>query len=213
MLADVIDVILNLSTLFAILIAPSFLLVAVWYRNSLKKSVFVWAKPEMVLITIVFFVLALILFIVGVSCVFSHFGYLDTQKFSVLAGSQYFNVGVICFMGLAGLTTSYFALRKLLVHAVVESGLVLNRGILPLPNSIQLLAWQEIADYYLVPDYPNASFTFIVQGENMQFSRVSVKVPIYLKEDFQFYLDKQLQTAQRERKNSEIGSRRYNPEN
>jgi hypothetical protein len=213
MLAEAIDVILNLSTLFAILIAPCFLLVAMWYRKSLKKAIFVWAKPEMVLITIVFFVMALILFIVGVSCVFSHFGYLDTQKFSVLAGSQYFNVGIICFMGLAGITSTYFSLRRLLVHAVVESGLVLNRGILPVPSSIQLLAWDEIADYYLVPDYPNASFTFIVQSEHMQFTRISVKVPIYLKEDFQFYLDKQLQAAQSERKSSEISSRRYNPEN
>lgn len=210
---DTINVILNLSSLFAILVAPSILLIAMWYRGSLGKAVFLWPKPEMVLITIVFFILALILFIVGVSCVFSHFGYLDTQKFTAIAAAQYFNVGLSCFLMLAGLSTLYLALRKLLVHSVIDTGLVLNRGILPVPRAIQMLAWDEIADYYVVPDYPNASFTFIVQESAMQFSRMSVKVPIYLKEEFQAYLDKQLQTAQTARNNSEIGSRRYFSEN
>lgn len=213
MLSTFIEAILNLSLLFAVVGAPSLLLMAHWYRKSLGKPVFVWAKPEMVLLTIVFFTIALVLFIVGVSCIFSHFGYLDTNKFPAIAAAQYLNVGVACFLLIAGLGTVYFSLRKLLVNVVLEHGIILNRGLLPRPRNIRALSWEIIADYYVVPDYPNATFTFIVQESSMRFGRVAVKVPIYLKEDFQNYLDKKLLSVQMERHNSEIGSRRFSSEN
>lgn len=213
MVASLIEVIFNLSLLFAIVAAPSLLVMAHWYRKGLGKAVFIWPKPEMVLLTIGFFILSLILFIVGVSCIFSHFGYLDTNKFPAIAAAQYLNVGLSCFLLIAGLTVMYISLRRLLVNVVMESGLVINKGLLPRPRAIKALAWEVIADYYVVPDYPNASFTFIVQESVMRFVRITVKVPIYLKDDFQGYLDKQLQTVQTARDNSEIGSTRYFSEN
>lgn len=213
MLSTFIEAVLNLSLLFAMLGAPSLLLIARWYRTSLGKHVFVWAKPEMVVLTIVFFTVALMLFIVGVSCIFSHFGYLDTNKFPAIAAAQYLNVGLACFLLITGLGTVYFSLRQLLVNVVLEHGIVLNRGLLPRPRNIRSMSWEIIADYYVVPDYPNATFTFIVHESAMHFGRVSVKVPIYLKEDFQGYLDKKLHSVQVERHNSEIGSRRFSSEN
>lgn len=191
-----VKLILNLSLLFSILVAPSVAILSFWYRKSLGKPVFVWHKSEMVLLTIVFFVISLLLLIVGVSCFFSYWGYLDSLKFQAITGSQFLNLGVSCFLGIGGLSLVYFALRKLLVQMVMPKGVVLNKGLLPVPNSNNMLEWDNIVDYYVVPDYPNAVFTFITSQHELTFERHSIKVPIYLKDDFQNYLDKEIYSAQ-----------------
>lgn len=213
MAAKLVYLILNMSMLFAILVAPSILMVSLWYRKSLGKPVFIWAKPEMVLLTIVFFIVALMLFIVGVSCFFTHFGYLDPIKFPAISTTQFFNLGLSCFLVIGGLGMVYYALRRLLVQMVMEKGLIMNKGLIPVPNALHVLNWDEIVDYYIVPDYPNVSFTFIISGKDLKYDRQSVKVPIYLKEDFQAYLDKKLYSAQTIRSGSEISSSRYFSEN
>lgn len=213
MAVKLIYLILNLSLLFAILVAPSILMVSVWYRKSLGKPVFQWHKPEMVLATIVFFILSLMLFIVGVSCFFTHFGYLDPLNFTAIARTQFFNLGLSCMLAIGGLVMVYFAMRNLLVQMVMEKGLIMNRAILPVPNATQFVKWSSIVDYYVVPDYPNVAFTFIVQSEELKYERESVKVPIYLKEDFQAYLDKQLYSPQTIHSGSETPSSRFFSEN
>ena len=213
MTAKLIYLTLNLSLLFAILIAPSILMVSLWYRKSLGKPVFQWHKPEMVLTTIVFFILTLVVFIVGVSCFFTHLGYLDPLNFAVLARTQFFNLGLSCMLVIAGLLMVYFAMRNLLIQMVMDDGIVMNKAILPVPTALRLIEWSSIADYYVVADYPNVAFTFIVQQGDLKYGRESIKVPIYLKEDFQSYLDKQLYSAQATRSGSETPSSRFFSEN
>jgi hypothetical protein len=213
MVAEIIDLMLNASLVFAMLLAPSLLVVAHWYRRSMGKPIFSWPKPEMVLLTIVFFILALMLFIVGVSCFFTYFGYLDPVKLPMFNIRQFFNLGLACFLAIGGLTMVYFCMRKILVQMVVENGLLLQRGLFPLRNSLRMLEWNQIVDYYIVPDYPNLTVTFIVAGDNMSFDRHSIKVPIYLKDDFQTFVDKQLYAAKSFESNSEISSSRYFSEN
>ena len=213
-----INLLLNISLLFALLIAPSILMVSLWYRKDQGKPVFIWPKPEMVILTIVFFVVSLSLFIVGVSCFFTHFGYLDPGKFSGIASNQFLNLGTSCMLLIAGLSTVYYALRRLLVQMVKEGGLVLNKGLLPFPNSLFVMEWKNIVDYYIVPDYPNVSFTFITNNidKELAYDRKSVKVPIYLKEDFQAFLDKKIYATQSDSSSdsdSEISPNRFFNEN
>ncbi len=186
--------------LFSLLLAPSILMVATWYRKDQGKPVFVWPKSEMVVLTIVFFVVSLSLFIVGVSCFFTYFGYLNPGKFSSIAGNHFLNLGISCMLLLVGISMIYYALRRLLVQMVKEGGLVFNRGLLPFPNSLFVIGWNDIVDYYVVPDYPNVAFTFITNHElkELTFERKSIKVPIYLKEDFQTFLDRKIYSTQSE---------------
>lgn len=209
MAIKLIHLVLNLSLLFAILIAPSILMVSLWYRKNLGKPVFQWHKPEMVLLTIVFFILSLVLFIVGVSCFFTYFGYLESIHIPGIAKAQFFNLGLSSMLLISGLVMVYFALRKVLVQMVMEKGIYLNKSLLPVPSATQMINWISIADYYQAPDYPNVAFTFIVQEDQMKYTRETVKVPHYLKEDFQSYLDKQLYSAQAIRSGSETPSSRY----
>ncbi|MBK9452103.1 MAG: hypothetical protein IPN95_22320 [Bacteroidetes bacterium] len=213
MAAEVIDLMLNLSLLFAVLIAPSLLMLSVWYKKSLGKPVFIWPKSEMVLLTIVFFIVALVLFIVGVSCIFTYFGYLDPIRFAGINVRQFLNLGLCCNLAVIGLAMVYMGMRNMLVQMVMEKGIVMTRGILPLRNSVKLLEWSQIVDYYVVPDYPNVNITFIVAVEPMRFQRQSIKVPVYLKDEFQTFLDEGLQASKSPKTGSEISSSRYFSEN
>ncbi len=213
MAAEVIDLMLNLSLLFAVLIAPSLLMLSVWYKKSLGKPVFIWPKSEMVLLTIVFFIVALVLFIVGVSCIFTYFGYLDPIRFAGINVRQFLNLGLCCNLAVIGLAMVYMGMRNMLVQMVMEKGIVMTRGILPLRNSVKLLEWSQIVDYYVVPDYPNVNITFIVAVEAMRFQRQSIKVPVYLKDEFQTFLDEGLQASKSPKTGSEISSSRYFSEN
>ena len=213
MAAEVIDLMLNLSLLFAVLIAPSLLMLSVWYKKSLGKPVFIWPKSEMGLLTIVFFIVALVLFIVGVSCIFTYFGYLDPIRFAGINVRQFLNLGLCCNLAVIGLAMVYMGMRNMLVQMVMEKGIVMTRGILPLRNSVKLLEWSQIVDYYVVPDYPNVNITFIVAVEAMRFQRQSIKVPVYLKDEFQTFLDEGLQASKSPKTGSEISSSRYFSEN
>jgi hypothetical protein len=213
MAADIIDVLLNLSLVFAILVAPSTLLLSQWYKKSLGRPVFSWPKSEMVLLTILFFVVALVLFIVGVSCIFTYFGYLDPIRFPGINVRQFLNLGLACISSVAGLSILYMAMRSILVQMVMEQGVLLNIGLLPLRGSIRLLDWNHIVDYYVVPDYPNITVTFIVAVPDLQFERFAIKVPVYLKDEFQAYLDKGLNGARSPQAETGISSNRYFSEN
>lgn len=214
MTPKLIHLLLNLGLLFAILVGPSVFMVSMWYRKNQGKPVFYWPKSEMVLITISFFVLSLVLFIVGISCFFTYFGYLDPGGMAGYASTQFLNAGLACMFFIIGMSLVYMALRKLLVQMVMENGLLLNKGILPVPNSLFVLEWKQIVDYYVVPDYPNVSFTFIVSGDDLKFERKAIKVPIYLKEDFQAFLDKKIySSSSAQGSGSEISSSRFFSEN
>lgn len=213
MRVDLINLMLNLSLVFAILIAPSTLLLSLWYKKSLGKAVFSWPKSEMVLLTIVFFIVALVLFIVGVSCFFTYFGYLDPIRFPNFDVRQFFGLGLCCLFLVSGLALIYFSMRNMMVQLVIEKGILINRRVLPIGSSVRLLSFDQIVDYYIVPDYPNVTFTFIVAENELEFERQAIKVPVYLKDDFQTYLDEGMNASQAERNDSEISSRRYFSEN
>lgn len=183
---------LNISLIFSMLLAPVILASAIWYRRSLGKPTFVWNLPEMVVVTIVFFVASLLLVIVGVSCFFSQWGYLDSLHIQAGFRDQYFTLGVSCILFLAGFGLLYLAMRKLMVQVVMDKGILLNEKLFPLPGSLKMVQWNEICDYYIVPDYPNAICNFIVKTSDLSYDRYAIKVPIFLKEDFIAFLEKQI---------------------
>lgn len=203
-----INFLLNLSFVFALLAAPCLLVLAFWYRRNLGRPSFVWQKSELVLATIVYIVLSLILLVVGITSFCLHVGYIDSANFPI-SSEQFLFLGLACMVTFAGLSMLYLALRLTLVQMVMEEGVVLTRGLLPTQTSCDLLKWGEIVDYYVTPDYPNATFTFIVGQADLTFERRSIKVPIYLREDFQQYLDKKIYTAQNIRSSSEISSHNF----
>lgn len=204
-----IKLILNFSLLFSLLIAPCFVLMSYWYRRQLAKTLMIWKTPEMVIITITFSVIALILFIVGTSSFFTYFDVLDSARLRILDKDKFLSIGVICAISLLGLSLTYVAVRMLLVRVISEKGIVMNDRLFRIPDFRHVIQWHEISDYYLVSDYPNVIFTLIVQKQALQFERVSVRVPVYVREDFEELLENKMYSASAMRARADISSHKY----
>ncbi|MEO0470442.1 MAG: hypothetical protein AAF206_12530 [Bacteroidota bacterium] len=173
------------------LITPVLVLMAYWYRKQLPTSLMTWKKPEMVIVTITFSVAALILFIVGVSCLFTYSGYLDTGQVSVRQ-ERLLDIAKICGLLMVSLVLTYLAIRMLLVRVISARGIVVNDRIFRIPDLNRVVSWHDINDYYLVSDYPNVIFTLIVQEDTLQFSRFSIRVPVYKRDRFEDLLERQM---------------------
>lgn len=207
----VVEFIFNFSLIFAMLFAPSFLFIALQYRKKLGTPVFVWHKSEMVIVTIVFFILTLIFFILGVALLFSFWD--NSLRFETASANLMENpqliYGFSCLLILSGLGMTYFGLRRLLVQLIVDKGIMFNEKYIPFPSKNHLLEWGEVVDYYVQPDYPNAVFTFIVNSSDLKFTRMSVKVPIFLKDEFQSFIEKKIYSASTIRTSSKISSHNF----
>ncbi|MDX2247685.1 MAG: hypothetical protein SF052_12950 [Bacteroidia bacterium] len=185
------------------------MLLAYWYRRQLTQTLMVWKKPEMVIVTIIFSVAALILFIVGISGFFVYGDFLNSNEIDKLDKEKFLNIGIICVLLLISLIFTYVAIRLLLVRVVTERGIVVNDRILRIPDFRNVVEWNEVADYYLVSDYPNVIFTLIVRRQGLQFERYSMRVPVFVRDDFEDLLETQMYSATAMRSRSDIGSHKF----
>ncbi len=185
-----IQLFLNFSLLLALLISPCILLMAYWYRKQLPKTVMVWRKPEMVIVTITFLIAALILFIVGISSFFSFMdlGGIQPESHDV-PPARLRDIGFTCMLLLVSLGLTYVSVRLLLVRVITDRGIVSNDRLLRVPDFRNIIEWDSITDYYLVSDYPNVIFTLIIRKDDSRFERSSVRVPVYLREEFEDLLE------------------------
>ncbi|MEZ4776068.1 MAG: hypothetical protein R3D00_23025 [Bacteroidia bacterium] len=204
-----VELLLNFSLLLSLLIAPCFVLLAYWYRRQLTQTLMVWKKPEMVIVTIIFSVAALILFIVGISGFFVYGDFLNSNELQKLDKEKFLNIGFICVLLLIAMVFTYVAIRMLLVRVVTERGIVVNDRILRIPDFRNVVEWNEVADYYLVSDYPNVIFTLIVRRQGLQFERYSMRVPVFVRDDFEDLLETQMYSATAMRSRSDIGSHKF----
>lgn len=190
-----IKLLLNFGMLFTMLFAPAILLLAFWYKKQFTGVNMVWKKSEHVVVTIVYSISVLILFIVGVSCLFTYLGYLESTQIGRHDPKQFLNLGFLCFLLIVAFTMLYFAVRMLMIQVVNFKGIMLNDPVFRIPNYQKVLEWHQIADYYIVSDYPNVIFTLIVQKDSLTFDRVSLRVPIYVREGFNKLLENNLSSA------------------
>lgn len=210
MLLDVLaGMFLNAGLLAALLFAPCLLLMAFWYRKQLPRTLLVWKKPELVFITIGFAAITLVLFVVGISSFFTHFGYLRSSQIDPATRQQLYNVGIGCFLMSAALFMIYMAIRTLFVQIVTESGIVMNDKIIRVPDMRNVIPWYQISDYYIKSDYPNVVFSLIIQTEPMKFDRVNLKVPVYSRDAFEELLENKMNEVAIQFAGSEYPSKRF----
>lgn len=200
---------LNAGLLAALLFAPCLLLMAFWYRKQLPQTLLVWKKPELVIITIGFAAVALVLFVVGISSFFTHFGYLRSTQIDVETRQQLYTIGIACFLMTAALFITYMAIRTLFVQIVTESGIVMNDRFLRIPDMRNVVPWYQIADYYIKSDYPNVVFSLIIQKEPLKFERIHIKVPVYSRDAFEELLENKMNEVAVQFAGSEYPSKRF----
>lgn len=152
-----------------------------------------WHKPEMVIITITFLIASLILFIVGIS---SFFRVMDVQGLNLPSSHSDIrnlkHIGYACGIMLVAAGFSYFAIRMLLVKVITDQGIVRNAKLLRIPDVRNTIYWDSITDYYLISDYPNVIFTLIIHTNDGLYERASVRVPVYMREEFEDLLETRL---------------------
>merc|ERR1711916_250937 len=107
---------------------------------------------------------------------------------------------------MGGLALTYVALRMLLVRVITDKGIVMNDRIFRIPDFRHVILWHEISDYFLISDYPNVIFTLIIQRQALQFERASVRVPVYIREDFEELVENKMYSASAMRARADISS-------
>jgi len=200
---------LNAGLIAALLFAPCLLLMAFWYRKQLPTALMVWKKPELVLITVGFSAITLILFVIGISSFFTHFGFLESSQIDSLTQQRLFTVGVACFLMSIALIMVYMAIRTLFVQLITDKGIVINDRFMRVPDMKNVIPWYQIADYYLKSDYPNVVFSIIIQPEPMKFERINLKVPVYNRDAFEDLLERKMNEIALEQTSSAYSSKRY----
>ncbi len=204
-----VQLLLNFSLLFSLLLAPCMVLLAFWYRRQLPQTLMIWKNPEMVIVTITFSIAALILFIVGTSCFFTSFDVLDATSVRGMDKEKFLKIGIICSLLLVGLFLTYVAIRMMLVRVITEKGIVMNDQVFRFPDFRNVIQWHEISDYYLVSDYPNVIFTLIIQKENLKYERSSIRVPVYMRDDFEDLLETKMYTVSAMQARADISSHKF----
>lgn len=163
----------------------------------------------MVVLTISFSIAALILFIVGISCFFSSWGYLDPHIVDAERREKLFFIGMICILLILSLMFVYIALRLLLVRVITDKGVIINDRFLRVPDYRNIVEWHEISDYYLLSDYPNVIFTLIIQKESLNFERISLNVPVYIRDEFENLLEAKMYSASAMRARAQISRHKF----
>lgn len=204
-----VNLLLNFSLLLSLLIAPCLVLMAYWYRKKSNQPIMIWKKPEMVVVTITFSITALILFIVGISCFFTKMGYVNSIQTQNIPAHHFEHIGFICMLLLGALALIYVAIRLLLIQVITQDGIIVNSRILRIPDYRNVIEWHEISDYYSVPDYPNVMFTLIIQKEALKYTRVTLCVPIYMRDDFESLLERKMFSASAIEARSQLSKHRY----
>lgn len=187
---------LNLGLLSALLITPAILLMAYWYRKQMPSTLMEWKKPELVIITVAAAVAAVMIFIVGLTSLFTQFGYLKSGLIGENSKLIMRDLSLLCLFSFASLTSIYMAIRLLLVQVITHKGIVMNDRIFRIPNFKTVLYWSEIADYYVNSDYPNVVFTLIIRQDDVTYERISLKVPVYYRDRFERLLEEKMENSE-----------------
>lgn len=186
---------LILAMIGAMLVAPAMALMAHWYRRQFADVVMEWKKPEMVLITVVLSAISLILFVIGLSGFFTDLGQIGTDHTGTRSFEHFRELGMLCFLANIFLFLLYLTLRKLLVQVITDRGIIENDKLLHIPDPRKLIRWADIADYYVRSDFPNVVVTLIVRESGSKFRRVSLKVPVYTRDEFERLLENKMYHA------------------
>ena len=200
---------LNISLLSAMLLAPAMLLLAHWYRKRFRRTLILWRRPEMVAVTISFFIAALVCFITGISSLFAYFGFLRSSQLPYADKFEFLDVSLACGLFLIALVMVYIAMRNLLIRVITDAGIIINDRYLRVPTFRKMIRWEDINDYFVISDYPNVIFNLILNREDVQLRRYSLRVPVYVRDEFEQLLEEKMNEIRGIRQREEIGDHPY----
>ncbi len=182
---------MNIGMLSALLLGPAVLVLALWYRKIFSGSFMIWRRPEAIMLFVAYLVGSLILIIFGTACFFNYSKHSLIPENAQMA-TDFKDMAFICFSFFISVTFFFLACRILLVQVITEKGIMLNHRIFRIPIPNRLIKWNQLSDYYVQRDYPNAIVNIIYKTEGMIFKKAEIPVPSFLQEQVKEILDSQL---------------------
>ena len=187
------------SLILPAIVAPLILLLAYIYKRQFTQVVYQWRKPQVVYLTIGAFVLILALFVMTCFFFAGHFGRIQLG-FVELTATEMWQLTVDSLLLAVGVMGIYIGLKDFFVQYICTDGILVERfNWRRLRMQFAFIEWQDIKDYYVRSDYPITHYHFILQAQEGQFTRRSIRVPFYALQEFDNLLESNLR-QQRERR-------------
>jgi len=183
----------------AFILAPLLYLISIRLRNRHKGVILTWKKPQIVVFTIATFVLNLTLFIAACFFIACYFGSLNDvleafTVFTSVPSNLLKQMGLHCLLLMAGISVIFLAIQNFYTQYITREGIVYKNGIFN-QKQPDIIYWHQIRDYYIQAKYPISYFNFIIQREEMNFYKSSVRVPFFARLQFEtiieIYLEKE----------------------
>lgn len=187
------DFVLNLihvsALVFTLVIAPAIYLLSLAFKRQFKDVEYEWKKPQVILFTIISFIINLALFILA--CFFFA-GYYRNVSLDIIQipPTAMWQLSVDCMLFFMGVTALYVSLQNYFVQFIALQGIIIPAfSWKKIRFQHILIRWQDIRDYYVRTDYPITYYHFILQNSAGEFTKRSLKIPFYALARFESILE------------------------
>ncbi|MFN7709100.1 MAG: hypothetical protein ACK5QE_10605 [Sphingobacteriia bacterium] len=168
-------------------VGPLLLLLGLLYKRRFRTVLHQWRHPQLVILTILAFLLGFSCFVLGCFFLASSVGRMGgSPVLQALVGQQY-GLAMDCFLLFIGISLSYAGVQFFFTQFITRQGIVLRARLFS-GRADELLRWADIRDYYVKTDYPLTHYHFLSQDAGGRVQNRVVKVPYYARPKFEYLL-------------------------
>jgi hypothetical protein len=205
-----VDLINLFSYILAGILGPALLGVSLIYRRQFQDIIQRWQKPQIVIYTILNFVISLALFVISSFFLAIYFGQIQQLKIADIPNPVLGQLGLDALLLLLGATMVYQAMHNFYTQFISRQGIYITQfDPKRLRIHTQLINWQAIKDYYVHSDYPVTQYNLLVQTMNNNFMRYVLRVPFYAQPKFRSLLGQYLDWQEERAESASSISRKF----
>ncbi|MBX3102242.1 MAG: hypothetical protein KF690_07025 [Bacteroidetes bacterium] len=167
-------------------IGLALLLWGMWFRRRMRNVVHAWRKSQMVVFTIVAFIINFTFFVLACFFFTSYVGRLGQLDLVPGSAEAMLQLGIDSLLLLLGSILGYLGIQFFYTQYITPEGIVLRPG-LSASHPQYMLRWADVRDYYVHSDYPVSLYHFLIQPSGT-IHKVVVKVPYYAQPKFEYLL-------------------------
>jgi len=184
----------------AVAVGMVLLVLGWWFRRRMHQVVHAWRKSQMVLFTIVAFIVNFTFFVLACFFFTSYVGRMGELDLVPGDANTMLQLGLDSLLLLIGSTLGYLGIQFFYTQYITPEGIVLRPG-LSASHPNYMLKWADVRDYYVHSDYPVSHYHFLTQPQNT-VHKVVVRVPYYAQPKFEYLLQSYMEQQQEVRAHS-----------
>ncbi len=169
-----------------LVIAPLFFMLSLWYKRQFKNIILEWKKNQLVIYTIIAFVLNLILFILTCFFFAGYLGRIEGLRLIEISPELMMHLSIDSLALLIGVTVAYFGIQNFYSQFVTTEGIHLKPNWASDALTVDhFITWSQVMDVYTQSDYPMTIYRFIIQLPDGSYTRKQLSVPFYALSHFE----------------------------